>query len=184
MRLATLMSALLGPSVLMLLSPAADAGNNHGAVAFLSWDRAGAAATLNAMPGQTFPLYLQLRGLTDVRQLAVFLQWTPRDTTSCGYAVGRPGSEQSAVPDSLLGWVAPLDTSRTFDGDWTYNCAIRFPATTNARRTVVYLVTRARCDSVAAASFVLRSVVVVDSQELRDTLQPRRQCRDCSAQTR
>ena len=98
MRLATLMSALLGPSVLMLLSPAADAGNNHGAVAFLSWDRAGAAATLNAMPGQTFPLYLQLRGLTDVRQLAVFLQWTPRDTTSCGYAVGRPSSSRAPCP--------------------------------------------------------------------------------------
>jgi len=170
MRPATLISASLGLSLLTLLSSAAQAGNNHGAVAFLSWDRAGTAATLNTIPGKTFPLYLQLRGLADVGQLAVFLQWAPRDTTSCGYVVGQPGPEASAVPDSLLGWVAPLDSTRTFDGDWTYNWAIRFPPTTSARRTVVYLVTPAACDSVAGASFVLRSVVVVDSQGLRDTL--------------
>lgn len=170
MKPAALMSASISLSLLALLSPAAGAGNNQGAVAFLSWDRAGTSATMNALSGQTFPLYVQLRGVTDVHQLAVFLQWTPRDTTSCGYTVGQPGSEQSTVPDSLLGWVAPLDTSRTFDGDWTYNWAIWFPSTTNARRTVVCLVTRARCDSVVGASFVLRSVVTVDSQGLRDTL--------------
>jgi hypothetical protein len=105
-------------------SSGALAGNNSGGTAHLSWDRSREVSKLATLGSLPFPLFLQLQYVSDVRELAVHLEWMPYDSLSCSYHI----LPAPVVPDASVGWAVRSPTTRSFEGDSSYNWQIVFPA--------------------------------------------------------
>src|SRR5207247_3134652 len=81
----TVMSRLLTAlwcSTLLLVCPSTGrAGSNAGGSVELSWDASALRSSPSASGQRVFPLYLSLKDISDLSQLALHLSWTPYDPT-------------------------------------------------------------------------------------------------------
>src|SRR5882672_10735065 len=99
--------------ILMFLAVGeAQAGNNASGSARLSW-AVDSLLTYQHVPGHSsFPLYLQLQGVTDLQGLGVSLKWFPApDSAYSGYQIGFD------VPDDSCGWATSAAPENPFGGD-------------------------------------------------------------------
>ncbi len=140
------------------------AGNNAGGTAWLTWDRSQVISNLTPVPPGPFPLYLRLAGASDIRQLAIYLTYSPADSLGC-YRITPVSSDTSA----LCGWNTAVHPGADFDGDTTYTWSIVFPPSSD-KNCITYLVSAGRCLSAQPAEFWLTSVKVRDSAGQVDTL--------------
>lgn len=148
---------------IVLLASTANAGNNTGGSAQLSWDRSQAVSDLGSLPGHSFPLYILMHGAPDIRKVAFTLDWTPNDLVGpCYYVVSDTAAQGSC------GGTAYSPPARTFNGDSSYVYATTVPPGSDGSCAYV-MVGAGACDSVAA-SFCLVSIYTVDSGGAIDTL--------------
>lgn len=137
-------AALCGLALLVLVPTPGHAGHNAGGHAHLSWDRAGADSVLTAVPVAPFALYLHLRDAPDIRALAVRIAWTSGTAAPpCFFLQSSPEPELSVPPELLFGWAVQESPGAGFQGDSAYHWTIRFPAGSEARDCVRYLVSAA-----------------------------------------
>ena len=164
--------AVCGLVVLALTASRGFAGGNAGGQAFLSWDRAGVVTSLNSVPATSFPLYLHLHNAPDIRALAVWIKWTPFDSTNrCYDLVPDPASAAAgAYRDSACGLGKAVNPHSDFAGDTTYSWSIVFPAGAVTKDLAAYLVASPMCENPPAAIFEATSVLTMDSNGLVDTL--------------
>ncbi|HET7225000.1 MAG TPA: hypothetical protein VFK69_04725 [Candidatus Eisenbacteria bacterium] len=143
--------------LLLCIAPAAAlAGNNAGATAYLTWDRDLAISNLAIVPPHRFPLYLRIQGASDIKELAVNLQWSPQDIVGqCFYVV-----PDSSVTQSC-GWNSNHPPDGTFAGDSTYTWSIGFPPGSD-KTCVVFWVWGDICSD-RPATFCLSSLRTIDS---------------------
>ncbi len=137
-------------------------GTNASATAGLTWQLDASVTDLDSVPYGRFPLYLQLRGATDIAQLAATIRWTPADEPAHSYRL---------LPDSSslngCGWTTDNPPGGPFAGD-SYAWTIRFPPG-STRAAVVFWLTAT--DSVhPPATFCLASVLATDYEGNLDTL--------------
>lgn len=159
--------------ITVLPTLSAQAGNNTGGRAYLSWDRAGAIYARGAVPTVGAPLYLHLQNAPDVHQLAATIRWTTDqevDTPPCYALVSSAAPVADTPADSLCGWAVDVSPAQPFQGDPGYTWSILFPPGGAGRDCVRYTVTAAACDSAKHAIFLASCVVVMDSTGLLDTL--------------
>ena len=149
----------------LALSGKATAGNNSSATAHLTWDREGQAASITRLRSLPFPVFLQLEGITDVRELAVHLEWMPLDTADCSYHI----LPAPVLSDTSSGWAAPVPTALAFDGDDSYTWRIFFPLE-RVRKRVAYWFTAVGCDTAPRGRFFLSDVRTRDSAGRIDRL--------------
>jgi len=161
--LRVIQSTLLVAGLLLVSTAPAGAGNNAGASAYLSWDPANVVDDLLAVPSEPFPLYLHLRGTSDISKLAVTLRWAQYDSTAAHYTV----LSDSNSTDSC-GWNAAQLPGESFAGDSTYTWTLSFPP--GASRTcIVYRLVCGGCYT-CPADFLLAAVFALDSNGDVDTL--------------
>ena len=159
--------------LLLLVSSvnAAIAGQNAQGKAWLSWDRAGSVRNLGSPARTSFPLYLQLRQVVDMRALAVHFTWSPYDSTCHAFTLQSASSANPALAaDSLCGLASSSPPHAAFAGDSTYTWSISFPPGSASRTAVAYLVSPPTCGTVARADFLILSVFTMDSNGAIDTL--------------
>jgi len=143
------------------LSSPASSGTNEDGSASLSWHPTSIQADISPTSGTTFPIYLQLHGVHDIRELAVDLVWSPADSAGAGYEF------LSSSPDAECAWTERAGFSSSFNGDSTYSWSIL--ADTPTILCVAYTVA-APTIVVELAIFRLNSVFVRDSAGAIDTL--------------
>lgn len=162
----SLRSVIVLLCLVLVAPPDADAGNNAGGSAGLSWSPAtscgGPLCDLPSIDQPITPLYVLLENAPDVQQVQVTIRWHPfarlgdcysfvpvTPDSQCGSAVSLPpGSESGEVTS---GWGS-----------------IVFPPG-SARNCVVYGVSKG-CDSPIPADFCLVSVKTMDSAGTIDTI--------------
>lgn len=156
-------------SVLLLeCGPPAHAGSNAQGIAWLSWDKEGQVTELIDPPVGPTPLFVQLRNLQSISQIAIWVTASPSDSASPGYRFAWP--PMGLEPDSTLGIASPTYPPQSFAGDDGYDWKIALVnAPIDSVRIVYYIVPTDSLEPVAA-TFALHSVIVVGSLGDIDTL--------------
>lgn len=143
----------------------ATAGNNAGGIARLSWDENGSMSNLPSAPADSFPIYLTIFEVPDIRALAVTIKWFPTDPTGRCYGLLPSAASSgcgSTSSNSPVGEFAGEATA----GWWT----ITAPLVGATQHCMSWFVTAAPCSNRPPALFTAL-VRVEDSAGRVDTLE-------------
>ena len=138
----------------------AHAGNNHGARAWLSWDRPGIKAAWTGALTDSAMVYCQLQGASDIARIAIGLEYEATDQSHRFDVV-------DASPSQQYGWVARGLGAGTVFGDSTYEWIANYPPS-GVRTRVGFKVSVSPGDT-ANGSAWLTEVILQDSAGLLDT---------------
>ena len=149
---------------LTCLGSQAGAGNNSQGFARLSWSADSLLSHQQVPAGPSFPLYVQMQGVSDIQGLGVWLKWLPGpDSAGTGYQINRD------VLDASCGWMTSTPPTNYFGGDSSYTGTIEYPGD-SATTCLKYMVVEPSTPTVPAAKFMLAGVYVRDSNGVIDTL--------------
>ena len=154
-------------TILFIAAGPARAGHNSGASVELTWD----AAVLSASPAGTgsagFPLCVTVRDAPDLRQLAIRVDWSPRDPRGDCIRV-TPIGRASACGVARPPRIGTIRHAESYTWAVLYDAPPRPPP--RSPQYLVYWVTGTTCDSTAFPRFTVTDARAMDSSGASDKL--------------